>query len=55
MGPKKRKKNMENHMEGELDKPDNAFSAKPYHAKKIGPQNQNMEHCKRTHPYPKGQ
>jgi hypothetical protein len=39
-------------MEGKLDKLDNAFDVEPYHAKKIGPHNWNMEYHKGPHLYP---
>lgn len=49
---KKKKKNLEHHLEGKLDKPNNVFDVEPYHTKKIGPHNQNMEHHEGPHSYP---
>jgi len=48
------KKNLECHLEGELDKFDNVSNVKAYHAEKIGPHNQNIEHHEGPHPYPQG-
>lgn len=47
-------KNLECQLEGEPNKLDNAFDAKAYHPKKIGPHNRNIEHHERPHPYPQG-
>jgi hypothetical protein len=54
-GPKKKQKNLENHLKGKPDKPNNAFDAGPCHIRKIKLHNWNMECCKSRTPTPKGQ
>jgi hypothetical protein len=41
-------------LEEELDKLDNDVDVEPYHTKKIGPHNRNMELHERPHSYPQG-
>ncbi len=46
------RKILEHHIEGQHDKLDNVFDAKPYHTEKIRPHNWNMECCEWPHLYP---
>jgi hypothetical protein len=53
-GPKRKHKNLENHLDGKPNKQKNAFNVKPCHVRKIGLHNRKMERCEEPHLYPQG-
>jgi hypothetical protein len=58
MGGKRAKKGVEKcgtHLEGKLNKPNNAFDVEPNHVKKIGPTVGTWDVMKGPTPTPKGQ
>jgi hypothetical protein len=53
-GLKKNWKTLKNHLEGKLDKLDNASDVESCRIGKIELRKWNMEGCKKLHPYPQG-